>query len=241
MKVLIIGSVAYGGIDEIKRLQEFLRRNEFEIINQFENADYTNVEDFRDKKELCKRIVENDLSKVDEADVIVLIADKPSFGAMAEAFYAYLKGKTIVALCKDKVKSPWPIFFSNKIVKDENELLNTLKNIRLNKIKTLPNLYGRHEAEFIYKGFVCICPITKIPDIATIKIRYIPRERLIEYESLKEYFKEFRNKEMFHEEVVDKILKDLVRELNPEVLEIEAEFQERSNVKAKIKKIWKSK
>ncbi len=243
MKVLIVGSVAYGGIENIRKLQEILRRNGFEVIDQFKEANYTDVSDFRYNIELCRKIVENDFNKVNEADVLVLLADRPSFGAMAETFYAYLKGKDIIALCKKELKSPWPIYFSKYIVKDEEELIKTLKNIRSkkgNKIVTIPNLYGKHEIELIYNGFVCICPITKIPDVATIRIRYIPKDKLIEYESLKEYFKSFKDKEMYHEEVVEKILNDIVNELNPEFLEIEAEFQERSNVKARIKKSWRT-
>ncbi len=241
MKVIVLGAVGYGDIKEIISIQRFLKEKGFEVIDQFKNLDYSYVEDFRDKKELCEKIIKNDLKYVSEADVVIFLVTKPSFGAMAETIFSYLTGKYVIALCKDKVKSPWPIYFSNYIVKNESELIDVLKNIKLKDLKTIPNNYGEVEIELTYRDFTCICPITKKRDVAKLRIRYIPNEKLLEYESLKRYFKKFEDKELYHEEVVNIILNDLIRIIKPKYVEITAEFEERSNVKATVRKCWKSK
>ena len=49
------------GIGEIERFYSFLRSNGFEIVDHLKSkgTDYSDIKDFRDKKELCSRIVEH--------------------------------------------------------------------------------------------------------------------------------------------------------------------------------------
>ena len=58
--------------------------------------------------------------------------------------------------------------------------------------------------------FTSLCPITGQPDFATITISYVPDEKLVESKSLKLYLFSFRNHGDFHEDVVNKIMKDLI-------------------------------
>ncbi len=234
MKILICGSVGYGGKDEIIELQKILREEGFEVLDQL-TLDYSEVDDFRENRDICEKIVKHDLKYCDEADIIVLLALRPSFGAMSEAIISSMKGKIVVTYSPEKVRSPWPIKFSNYVAKTKSELISILKSIELPDIKVIPNIYGRHEATFVYNKFTCICPVTGEIDKAKIEIRYVPRKYLIEYESLDNYFKKFADKKMHHESVVSKIFYDLIKALNPERLEVKAEFEERSNVKAIIK------
>ena len=78
--------------------------------------------------------------------------------------------------------------------------------------------------------FTCLCPITHQPDYATIKIRYIPDEKLVESKSLKLYLTSFRNHGTFHEDVVNKIADDLIKLLNPRYLEVEGLFNARGGI-----------
>ena len=78
--------------------------------------------------------------------------------------------------------------------------------------------------------FTCLCPITHQPDYATIKIRYIPDEKLVESKSLKLYLTSFRNHGTFHENVVNKIADDLIKLLNPRYLEVEGNFSVRGGI-----------
>ena len=52
-------------------------------------------------------------------------------------------------------------------------------------------------------------------DFATITISYVPDERLVESKSLKLYLFSFRNHGDFHEDVINIIMKDLVKLLEP--------------------------
>ncbi len=236
MKVMVCGSIGYGYKDEIKRIQEILRREGFEVLDQFEH-DYSYVEDFRDKGELCKEIVKRDLELCEKADAIVLVVKHPSFGAMAEVVISSMKGKPVIAFCPEKVRSPWPIYFASKVVKSEEELIEALKSLEYDvQLKTIPNVYCEHEAEFLYENFTCICPVTGRRDYGKVKIRYKPKDRILEYESLDSYFKTFEDKKLHHEAVVCKVFEDLWKALNPEFLEVEAEFEERSGVRASVRK-----
>ncbi len=234
MRVLVCGSIGYGGVDEIRDIQAFLRSEGFEVIDQLD-VDYSDVDDFRDKPDLCRKIVEHDLHLCQEADVIVLVASYPSFGAAVEAALASMTGKPVVSYCPTQLKSPWPLYLSRSVVTSKSELVGVLRSLNVEKIRTIPNVYGRHEATFVYDDFRCVCPVTGLEDRATIKIRYVPREKLIEYESLDAYFKTFAGKEMHHEAVVSRIFSDVMKSVEPEKLEIVAEFERRSGVRAVVR------
>ncbi len=235
MKVVVCGSVGYGGIEEIGRIQRFLKEKGYDVLDQLK-LDYSDIDDFRDKPELWSEIVRNDLEFCEKADAIVLIATNPSFGAMAEIVISSLKGKPVVAYCPKAVKSPWPLYFATSIAKNDEELIRALESMKPKRIRTIPNIYGKHEAEFVYENFTCICPVTGRRDYAVIRIRYKPRDRLIEYESLDAYFRDFEDKVMHHEAVVEKVFNDLLSELKPEKLEVIAEFEERSGVRAIVRR-----
>jgi 7-cyano-7-deazaguanine reductase len=78
--------------------------------------------------------------------------------------------------------------------------------------------------------FTCVCPVTHQPDFATLKIRYIPDEKLVESKSLKLYLTSFRNVGIFHEEVVNRIADDLIKLLEPRYFEIEGLFKIRGGI-----------
>ncbi len=235
MKVIVCGSIGYGGKEEIIKLQELLKSRGYEVINQLE-VDYSDVGDFRDRKDLWD-VVKRDLELCSKADVIVLIVKYPSFGAMAEVVISKMKGKKVIAYCPCEVKSPWPLYFSDCVARSEEELLNVLSSFKEKTIKigVIPCVYRKHEMELVYRDFTCICPVTGRRDRATITIRYRPRDKILEYESLKQYFEEFRDRVMHHEAVVEKIYTDIEKILNPEWLEVVAEFEERSGVRAKVR------
>ena len=63
--------------------------------------------------------------------------------------------------------------------------------------------------------FTSLCPITGQPDFATIYINYIPNVKMVESKSLKLYLLSFRNHGGFHEDVVNVIMKDLTKIMEP--------------------------
>lgn len=78
--------------------------------------------------------------------------------------------------------------------------------------------------------FTSLCPITGQPDFAEIKIKYIPAERMVESKSLKLYLFSFRNHGDFHEDCVNKIMKDLVKLMQPKYIEVIGLFTPRGGI-----------
>lgn len=78
--------------------------------------------------------------------------------------------------------------------------------------------------------FTSLCPITGQPDFATIYISYIPDKLCVESKSLKLYLFSFRNHGDFHEDVVNIIMKDLIKLLNPRYIEVWGKFLPRGGL-----------
>jgi len=84
--------------------------------------------------------------------------------------------------------------------------------------------------ESVTPEFTCVCPRTGQPDFATLRIRYVPGPRCYELKSLKLYLGAFRQEGHFHEDVVNRILDDLVRLLDPIWMEVRGEFHVRGGI-----------
>ncbi len=125
---MVCGSIGYGGIEKIRGLYTVLKEKGFDTINHLleKDMDYSHINDFRDKRKLSQAIVEHDLDCIDNADVLVVILNSPSYGTVMELLIAKDKGKKIVLLAKDSVPTPWPIYVSDFIVRDEQELFQLL-------------------------------------------------------------------------------------------------------------------
>ncbi len=85
------------------------------------------------------------------------------------------------------------------------------------KLETFANAYSRRDyvVEFDCPEFTSVCPVTGQPDFARIKITYIPNLKCVESKSLKLYLVSFRNCGMFHEEITNRILDDIVQAAEP--------------------------
>lgn len=92
----------------------------------------------------------------------------------------------------------------------------------------------RYTIEFTCPEFTCICPASGFPDFATISIKYVPRKWCVELKSLKLYFNQFRQQGIFHEDVSNKILDDLVALLDPWEMEVIGDFSVRGNIKTVV-------
>ncbi|MBO2523258.1 MAG: NADPH-dependent 7-cyano-7-deazaguanine reductase QueF [Bacteroidales bacterium] len=84
--------------------------------------------------------------------------------------------------------------------------------------------------QFNCPEFTTLCPITSQPDFGEIKILYIPDEKMVESKSLKLYLFSFRNHGDFHEDVVNIILNDLVKLMNPRYIEVVGLFVPRGGI-----------
>lgn len=106
------------------------------------------------------------------------------------------------------------------------------REIRESKLERFPNRNTRrpYRIEFTCPEFTCVCPKTGFPDFATIYIRYSPDQWCVELKSLKLYINKFRDQGVFHEDVTNIIADDLINLLDPNEIEIVADFTVRGNI-----------
>lgn len=100
------------------------------------------------------------------------------------------------------------------------------------KLETFPNhTPGRlYTVALSTDEFTCVCPATGQPDFATITVRYVPDQRILESKSLKLYLWSFRNEGVFHEHVVNTILDDVRQALDPHWIEVVGAFKARGGI-----------
>ena len=88
---------------------------------------------------------------------------------------------------------------------------------------------------FTCPEFTCLCPKTGQPDFATIRIRYVPDQHLVELKSLKLYLWSYRNEGAFHEDVTNRIMDDFVAAARPRWVEVVGDFAVRGGIKTEIR------
>ena len=101
--------------------------------------------------------------------------------------------------------------------------------------EVLETFENRHQDNDYWVKFNCpeftsLCPITGQPDFATIYISYVPDVRMVESKSLKLYLFSFRNHGDFHEDVVNTIMKDLIKLMDPRYIEVWGKFLPRGGI-----------
>ena len=82
--------------------------------------------------------------------------------------------------------------------------------------------------------YTSVCPMTGLPDVGCITIRYTPDQSIIELKSLKYYLLQYRNVGIFYEHVVNRILDDLVKVLRPKRMQVTGEFTARGGMTATV-------
>ena len=87
-----------------------------------------------------------------------------------------------------------------------------------------------YEISFECPEFTCLCPRTGQPDFATIRIIYTPGDCCVELKSLKLYLWSYRNEGAFHEDVVNRILDDLVEVCRPHHMKVVGDFLVRGGI-----------
>ncbi|NEP88784.1 MULTISPECIES: preQ(1) synthase [Okeania] len=110
------------------------------------------------------------------------------------------------------------------------------RNILEGELITFPNprVGRRYEINITLPEFTCKCPFSGYPDFATIDVKYVPNERVVELKALKLYINSYRDRYISHEESVNQILDDLVAACDPLEVKIKANFYPRGNVHTTI-------
>ena len=102
-------------------------------------------------------------------------------------------------------------------------------------LETFQNKHPENDyfVKFNCPEFTSLCPITGQPDFATITISYVPDQRMVESKSLKLYLFSYRNHGDFHEDCVNKIMKDLIKLMDPKYIEVWGKFLPRGGLSIK--------
>ena len=113
----------------------------------------------------------------------------------------------------------------------------------LPEIEVWPNQYPKpgYEIEIRIPEFTSVCPKTALPDSGTLILRYVPDKYCLELKSLKMYTLAYRNLGIFQENIVNRVLRDVVKACKPVTATVEGEFAPRGGIFAKIVATWSRK
>ena len=106
------------------------------------------------------------------------------------------------------------------------------------QIESWPNQFPSYEIVIDVPEFTSVCPKTNLPDFGEITIRYMPDKACLELKSLKEYLFTYRNLGIFQENIVNKVLEDVVRAAKPRWAVVEGNFRPRGGIGTKVEARW---
>src|SRR5437773_7425768 len=101
---------------------------------------------------------------------------------------------------------------------------------KLPEIESWPNQFPGYEIVIDVPEFTSVCPKTGLPDFGVLKIRYMPDKLCLELKSLKEYLLTYRNLGIFQENIVNRVLNDVVRAAKPIWAVVTGEFRPRGGI-----------
>ncbi len=97
-----------------------------------------------------------------------------------------------------------------------------------------PHPHRDYSITHVAPEFTSVCPKTGQPDFGTIEIQYVADRRCVELKSLKFYLQGFRNQGVFYEDLVNRILDDLVTALAPRSMAVTGRFSPRGGMHSTI-------
>jgi 7-cyano-7-deazaguanine reductase len=117
------------------------------------------------------------------------------------------------------------------------------KRADANKTKLLEvfeNIFPKRKYLIVHRAseFTSVCPKTGQPDFGIITISYIANRTCVELKSLKYYLQSFRNEGIFYENVINRILEDLVKVLKPRWIEVKGEFSARGGLNSTVLAVY---
>jgi 7-cyano-7-deazaguanine reductase len=126
-----------------------------------------------------------------------------------------MRGHEISAACAGSVRSMSEEELGLKLLQPKETRFPDSPDAAI--LETFPNRHPHrnYRVTFDCPEFTSVCPITGQPDFARIEIAYVPDQKCIESKSLKFYLFSFRNTGMFHEEITNRILDDVVSACAP--------------------------
>jgi 7-cyano-7-deazaguanine reductase len=108
----------------------------------------------------------------------------------------------------------------------------------LPEIETWPNQYRNYEIEIVMPEFTSVCPKTGLPDFGRLTLRYVPDRSCLELKSYKMYLLAYREVGIFQENVVNRVLEDVVRAANPVTATVTGDFTPRGGLSTVVTATW---
>ena len=109
---------------------------------------------------------------------------------------------------------------------------------RLPEIETWPNQYPDYEIEIVMPEFTSVCPKTGLPDFGRLVLRYVPDRSCLELKSYKMYLLAYRDLGIFQENVVNRVLRDVVKAAKPVTATVVGEFTPRGGLATVVTAVW---
>jgi len=118
--------------------------------------------------------------------------------------------------------------------------LEDYKRIDTARLETFPYEYAGSDAVVAIDTdeFTAVCPWSGLPDFGRLKVRYVPRERVLELKSFKYYLHSYRNVGIYQEHAANRILQDLVAATDPRWMELELDYNIRGGVHTMVTARW---
>lgn len=125
MKTLYLcGAINNCTDSECKDWRELVK---YELVGRYDFLDPMR-RDYRGREDQCvEEIVRGDLDDLDNSDVVLAMADSPSWGTGMEIAYAYMKGKPIIVVCSAGRVSPWLRRHALALVKTLSDAIKLLE------------------------------------------------------------------------------------------------------------------
>jgi len=111
-------------------------------------------------------------------------------------------------------------------------------NAKLPEIETWPNQYPDYEIEIVMPEFTSVCPKTGLPDFGRLVLRYVPDRLCLELKSYKMYLLAFRDLGIFQENIVNRVLRDVVKAAKPIKATVIGEFTPRGGLSTLVTASW---
>jgi 7-cyano-7-deazaguanine reductase len=108
-------------------------------------------------------------------------------------------------------------------------------------IETWPNQYRGYEVEIVMPEFTSVCPKTGLPDFGSLVLRYVPDKRCLELKSYKMYLLAYRDLGIFQENVVNRVLRDVVKAADPMSATVIGDFTPRGGLSTVVTATWSRK
>lgn len=100
------------------------------------------------------------------------------------------------------------------------------------------NQFPAYEITIDIPEFTSVCPKTGLPDFGVLIIRYMPDQHCLELKSLKEYLFCYRNLGIFQENIVNRVLEDVVRAAKPKWAVVKGDFRPRGGIGTIVEARW---